>query len=431
MAFSKIHLTFYTFLIGQLFFFFDKSGCTFQNSAASALVLEDGEIRNSIFEKNKNSTTGGAIFSYGSLYIYNSTFYQNEVSDEGGAIYSAGELLYMENSTVIENSALHGGGVYAEGQLILVDSIISENNAGEIGGNGAGGGIYHISFNYNYLFICNNSVISRNSASSAGGVLTAHNLLGKNCRITWNSASTYGGLYFIPNKDFTEISGVELFYNTDSGEATQLGIYSVNPKFVLQISHSNFSQKNNLLSGNSSIDLRIEDLNSVILTNVNFYNSTFNSVIFETKAHFNSFSKWNNVNFVHPLTDSPLTCNNCELCPAFSSCQDCPEGCIMVGNKPFCISDKNQCGIGNCTFVENKLRKCECNEGFTGDVCYDKIQPPSEFAREMYVIVGSTVGGAIFIAVIIYIFKIWKKKKNSQKVDYQKLELNEEILVEM
>jgi len=71
---------------------------------------------------------GGAIRSFGSLYVNDSTFVDNQANSGGGAIYSFG-VADIRGSEFLSNTGSVGGAILNPGILGLTDSLFQGNNA--------------------------------------------------------------------------------------------------------------------------------------------------------------------------------------------------------------------------------------------------------------------------------------------------------------
>jgi hypothetical protein len=86
------------------------------------------------------NSSGGAIYSAGTLIVTNSTFSQNGSNFGGGAIFNGGGTLGVNNSTFFMNGSYYGGGIYNyAGKMTVNNSKFILNNFSE----GFGGGIYN------------------------------------------------------------------------------------------------------------------------------------------------------------------------------------------------------------------------------------------------------------------------------------------------
>jgi len=86
------------------------------------------------------NSSGGAIFSAGTLIVTNSTFSQNGSNFGGGAIFNDAGTLGLNNSTFFMNGSYYGGGIYNyAGTMTVNNSKFILNNFSI----GVGGGIYN------------------------------------------------------------------------------------------------------------------------------------------------------------------------------------------------------------------------------------------------------------------------------------------------
>ena len=109
--------------------------------------------KDSTFNANKSTSSGGAIYAYGPVDIDNSEFTSNSSSAQrmnqgGGAIFISGDqVISITNSTFTDNthqnngnSGNGGGAVYAKGTLMLSGDIFRRNLAN--GNDDAGGAVF-------------------------------------------------------------------------------------------------------------------------------------------------------------------------------------------------------------------------------------------------------------------------------------------------
>ncbi len=114
-------------------------------SGGALRIYGNGSVNNSVFEENRSSQGGGAIY-YGyqnttSANIQNSSFIKNSTSENkyGGALYVQGSLSEIKNSSFIENASTGGyGGAIAFGwthndtqtvKINISDTIFKKNKA--------------------------------------------------------------------------------------------------------------------------------------------------------------------------------------------------------------------------------------------------------------------------------------------------------------
>lgn len=151
---------------------------------AGSLTLRNVAIINSqAGREGLASSSGGGIYSTGTLLLINSTVSGNKafITNGGGLYLASGGVSTIVNSTISGNSAaVSGGGLSVHGHLSSFNST-STNNSAAI----SGGGIYLESGQVSSLA---NSIVAGNSAPVApdvqavSGVITSsgHNLIGKN-----------------------------------------------------------------------------------------------------------------------------------------------------------------------------------------------------------------------------------------------------------
>jgi hypothetical protein len=250
----------------QLFNITSAGQVIFRNLTMANGVDNNGFIDNLCGCEQFGPSSGGAIYTQGSLEVYNSTFTNNHAPGgaeldvaghpgSGGAIFNTGWLTVT--NTVFANNSASGANVDGADAFPDYDS----------GGNGSGGAIYNGggSIGLGNVTFSNNSAdggycfgaIGGNACGSAyggalyssGGVITANNLLVVN-----NSAS--GGQYNVPSGG--SISG---------GAALGGGFYSAGS--MMTISNSIIS--NNTASGGSGNG--IDDTTAGISQGGGIYNS--------------------------------------------------------------------------------------------------------------------------------------------------------------
>jgi len=181
------------------------------------------------------------------------------IIDGGGVntvvtISSSGAQVTLSQVTIRNGNAYaHGGGVLNEGALMISKSTITGNNAGNTSVFGSGGGILNTDTG---TLIINNSTISDNTSSAAGGgIASGGPLIIINSSVTGNNTLGYGG--GIASGGPTTIKNSTIAGNTvyDAGcrkycIAWGGGINSsgTNPAYTT------LSIANTTISGNSSID---------------------------------------------------------------------------------------------------------------------------------------------------------------------------------
>lgn len=110
---------------------------------------------------------GGAIYSQGSLTL-DSVVLNNNIGDLGGSIFSTG-ILTINNTTFSKNLAdgVNGGGaIYSRGPLNITNSTFNNNRSSGSGSSGA-----DITIAPNAVANISNSTFANNSASGNGGAI--------------------------------------------------------------------------------------------------------------------------------------------------------------------------------------------------------------------------------------------------------------------
>ena len=155
--------------------------CNFKNNSAAngGVIFTNGslkepnssvlKIRNSEFESNTASKSGGAIFSINNeTEIYSSNFTKNEANQKGGAIYAVSAKGTIDSSKLINNIAEVGGALDCNGNFVITNTIISNNTASNGGGiNYKGDKSYgHIT---NHMLIYNSTIENNRGLNTGGG----------------------------------------------------------------------------------------------------------------------------------------------------------------------------------------------------------------------------------------------------------------------
>jgi hypothetical protein len=132
-------------------------------------------------------SSGGGVYSVGTLTVNNSTVSQNKTVGiaGGGGIYSGGSLA-INNSMITGNGSALGGGVAVRGPLTINKSTLTANTASQ------GGGLYDEGF-----VVIINSTLSGNTAvdEGGGGVSNVGTLAIYNSTVTGNSAVQGGDIF--------------------------------------------------------------------------------------------------------------------------------------------------------------------------------------------------------------------------------------------
>lgn len=196
-------------------------------------------IKDSLFESNIASNTGGAVYNGGTLTVDNTAFNKNKVSaggieHGGGAIYNKGGAVTVTGSAFNENSAFqYGGAVYNTGtgasmdiseSVFTANKITSTNDEERAGGaiyNTAGMTITDSVFGGSTVDASNVNT-DANSAHTGGAIYNTGSLTikaseGKLTKFISNTAGYNGGAIF--SSGFLDLSDV-LF---DSNSAVVAG----------------------------------------------------------------------------------------------------------------------------------------------------------------------------------------------------------------
>lgn len=200
-------------------------------SMANPVIKNNGKSGNNV------TTNGGAIYVTGTGAGFTATgtavIESNSASGFGGAIFVDGGGVQMASSEITSNSAANGGAIYLSGGNITTtgNSTISNNTAsanggaffvstgniftrgGSISNNAADGdgGVFYVNEGNIYLGTnANNNVHDEisllNNKALNGGAIALYNgvfSLSKNCLISKNTSSNFGGGLYIKNTSNT------------------------------------------------------------------------------------------------------------------------------------------------------------------------------------------------------------------------------------
>ena len=206
----------------------DVSGSTFSGNTAytgGAIAINTGgtlDVTNTTFSSNSSGSSGGAVYSVGSVVVAGSTFNSNTTSS-GGAIYlpwliylATGSSLNVTNTTFSSNNATSSGGaIYSSVSVTVADSTFSSNTAtnggairmttggslsvttstfsGNSTSNTSGWG--GVIFNSGSTTVAN-STFSGNTAYVGGSIANSGGTLNvTNATFSGNTASFGGGIY--------------------------------------------------------------------------------------------------------------------------------------------------------------------------------------------------------------------------------------------
>lgn len=235
--------------------------------ATTNLVISDSTLRNNqaTGQTVNGSGLGGAIFlnAPSSLTIHH-TRIENNTASIGGGIYNAtspSAISIDQNSILDGNSATtsSGGAIYSKGSLFVERSTLSNNTAA-----GLGGGI----FNQNGSLIVSEVVFQNNSSSFQGGGianLSSTNLVVTNTTFDGNHAAYRGGGLHasLTNPTLTNLTFVGNSAGNGGGGGMMLGAGQYN------LTNITFSANTTIQAGGA---LRF-DTGTVNITNVTFYHN--------------------------------------------------------------------------------------------------------------------------------------------------------------
>lgn len=183
-----------------------------------------------------NARDGGGISAYSdtSVTINGVTVAGNKATNAGGGIYTyySSSSLQVKNSVIEGNVATNGGGIFSETYNFIIENTIISNNKA----SSAGGGLYsNEQYNDDYRRFSNilNSKFLNNTAANGGGVALG-NTQGfsptnagsefTGVEFSYNTASGIGGGIYCVSKSKIQFSGIEFSYNTaKSGGAVYSG----------------------------------------------------------------------------------------------------------------------------------------------------------------------------------------------------------------
>jgi predicted outer membrane repeat protein len=142
---------------------------------------------------NNTAREGGAIYHFGNgdLILHGSTWLDFNHAVGGGGLYNYSGTVELTDVIVSRNTATSGGGLLVDGVALLTDVTVRDNVA-----LNRGGGLYHIGG----LADLRNVTLSGNRADDRGGALYtlggASVLYLTNATVSGNSAGNYGGGLF-------------------------------------------------------------------------------------------------------------------------------------------------------------------------------------------------------------------------------------------
>jgi LPXTG-site transpeptidase (sortase) family protein len=214
---------------------YGERGGGMEVQSATGTTIED-----TVFSGNTASFNGGGLYANNSdnLTIINSTFSNNTTGDHdyGGGLYAKNsDNLTIINSTFSGNTALRGGGLYAyySHNLTLTNSIFDSNTTS---GDGSlfGGGLY--AKNSDNLTMTN-STFSGNTANYGGGLYAnySNNLAMTNSTFSGNTAAGNGGGLYADNSALTltnsTFTGNDASYGGGIGSGSNSTLTLINSTF--------------------------------------------------------------------------------------------------------------------------------------------------------------------------------------------------------
>jgi len=179
------------------------NGTSFDGFGGAILNLGTLNVLNCGFSDNKADYYGGAIYNYGDLNVSNSIFTENSVSDwseyfVGGAICNMANM-NVTNCTFTNNTAGTGGAISSQTDpgytMIVTGNVFTENSA-----TNYGGAFYIYNGDYTSNIIHFNRIIG-NTALQGDGIYTDHGSV--NATLNWwgsnNDPSTILNLFVAVN----------------------------------------------------------------------------------------------------------------------------------------------------------------------------------------------------------------------------------------
>lgn len=165
------------------------TGCTFKNNialngGAVAATVPAGRITidNTVFNKNKGTQNGGAVYSVATLDLTNSTFENNEAENGGAICNTNGGIIRIKVKNIFKsNKAENGGALWLNGLSTVENAELTSNEATK-----NGGGVYYTTEGATRPVSISNSTFAKNSSSLNGSDIYAlinHN----NPKLTLNS----------------------------------------------------------------------------------------------------------------------------------------------------------------------------------------------------------------------------------------------------
>ena len=224
-----------------------------------AIDCENVSISGCLFESNKVQDTGGAIYSYGLIYLDNSTFKYNSAGDAGGAIRGGKIFINYNqdenqsfNTFFIGNEADIGGAIYILDKKLYVKNTEFSSNKALVDG----GAIYSSCDSPREGPTVTNCLFEGNKATGAksqcyGGAIRCKDcdVYIENSTFKDNYAEDYGGAVYADN----------IFVNNNQGSNDAFNTFFINNKAKdndggALYSEYNIDVKNTLFTGNGAYE---------------------------------------------------------------------------------------------------------------------------------------------------------------------------------
>jgi predicted outer membrane repeat protein len=194
-----------------------RGGGVYINTDKTADIT-GGEISNNT--ATGTNSGGGGIYNLGIVNVSNAGLLDN-TGYYGGAIYSGNSsVLYINNGTLIHNNTANtsGGGIYSNGTLDITGGTIGGDDASDANTATYGGGVYSSG-----SLTIDDGLISHNTATSGGSIRVSGMMIMDNGIIS-NSTADFGGGINIVSGATATINGGNIHSNT--ANASGGGIYS-------------------------------------------------------------------------------------------------------------------------------------------------------------------------------------------------------------
>lgn len=180
-------------------------------------------IQNSTISKNLATNQGGGIFSESiDFKVKSSTIHDNTAGYGGGMalpyVIDLTPTLDLNNSTVSSNTATSAGGIYANGSsLSLSQSTLSDNTA-----TSAGGGAF---VTIASQVAIEESLLNGNSAFSYGGamsIVASSNVSINNSTVSGNRSTNRSGGLYLQSGNVVNVNNSTLFANQSPDEGASV-----------------------------------------------------------------------------------------------------------------------------------------------------------------------------------------------------------------